>query len=267
MKKAQRILENDARLVDLIIVVLDARAPAGTRNPSLETLLRKKKRRIVLVLNKSDLADRAATTRWIEALRHEGIDALAVSSRTGAGMKRLRALLDETALQVARGREEKGILEKTLRLMVAGIPNVGKSSLINTLVHGVSAKTGRKPGLTRGKQWLGLGGLLEVLDTPGIMMPRIEGDKALLDLALVGAIRDDVLPLEEIARGLLGVLEERRILAITRGSGDPLENYGRAKGLLGGGAGVDLLRTSQFLLKAFREGKFGPLTLEEPPPS
>lgn len=265
MKKAQRRLEEDVRLVDAVLIVLDARCPATTRNPHLERIFQKKNRRVILVLNKSDMASPAVTSRWVDHFRAHGLDAVAISTKTGKGLKALRSRLDAIAAESRVVRERKGLQDLTLRLMVAGVPNAGKSSLINALVRSGSVKTGKKPGLTRGKQWLGIGGYLEMMDTPGIMMPRIETQDALHRLALVGSIREEVLPLEDIARALLEALSATGVLATDADEADPVEAYGRAKGFLSGHGKVDIQRTTMFLLKSFREGRFGAITLEAPP--
>lgn len=213
MVKAKRELENNLKLSDAVLLMLDARAPLSTRHEELELILKNRSSPFVLVLNKSDLAEEEQTLRWRSQLKAEGHLVVEMSALKGRGTGPLTPLLKELEDQINEKRAAKGLLPREPRLMVAGLPNSGKSTLLNRLVGKTRFKAGKKPGLTRGAQWVKVAGRYLLLDTPGILYPRIEGDQALAYLAAIGSVRRDVLPQQKVARTLLNELEQRNRLA------------------------------------------------------
>ncbi len=272
MRKALRRIEADARLIDVVLLLLDARAPVTSRNATLERALRGQGKPLLFVLNKADIADPAATREWLRNLRGGGQDAVAISGATGAGraslLQALRALHTK-AQDLARRR---GTHRTRLRCMVVGVPNVGKSTLINKLAGGARAKTGKRPGLTRGPQWVQLSDEIEMLDTPGVMPPGALSPETLLILAVLGVIREELLPLEDLAPRLAELVQARGFALPAFGEGptpsegtpwrDWLRSLCRARGFLLPASELDERRAVLFLLKALRDGRWGPFTLE-----
>src|SRR6266508_2667385 len=270
MRKALRQIEADARLVDLVLLLLDARAPAASRNAMLERALLRQGKRLLFVLSKADMADPAATQAWVRNLGGGGQDAVAVSGATGAGRAGLLQALQARQMESQNVAPRRGIL----RCMVVGVPNVGKSTLINMISGSARAKTGKRPGLTRGPQWVRLSNRIELLDTPGVMPPGVLSPDSLLSLAVTGTIKEEVLPLEDLAPRLAELIQVRGLGP--RAFGDqPLPSAGtpwhdwlralcRARGFLLPGSELDERRAVLFLLKALRDGRWGPLTLERP---
>jgi ribosome biogenesis GTPase A len=276
MRKALRRIEADARLVDLVLLLLDARAPATSRNAALERTLLGRGKRLLFVLSKADMADPAATQAWVRHLLKDGQDAVAVSGATGAGRAVLLQVLrtrHKELLDVARRR---GIQHVTLRCMVVGVPNVGKSTLINKLTGSARAKAGKRPGLTRGPQWVRLADGIELLDTPGVMLPGRLDTESLLSLAVTGTIKEELLPLQDLAPGLAELIQARGLASHAFGDrpsppdgaswSEWLRAFCRARGFLLPGNALDERRAVLFLLKALRDGRWGPLTLERPGP-
>jgi ribosome biogenesis GTPase A len=209
MVKAKRELEANLKLADGVMLMLDARAPEATRHPELEEILRQRNTPFLLVLNKADLAEEAETERWRAYLKSEGYKVVELSALKGHGTGPLTPMLDQLEREVNQKRAHKGLLARDPRLMVAGLPNSGKSTLLNRLVGQGRFKAGKKPGLTRGAQWVTVAGRYQLLDTPGILYPRIEGERVLAILAAIGSVRRDILPLARVARRLLQELEQR----------------------------------------------------------
>ncbi len=209
MVKAKRELEANLKLTDAVLLMLDARAPLVTRHPELEELLRQKNTPFVLVLNKADLAQDAETERWRAHLKGQGYKVVEMSALKGQGTGPLTPMLSQLENEINAKRANKGLLPRSPRLMVAGLPNSGKSTLLNRLVGKGRFKAGKKPGLTRGAQWVAVAGRYQLLDTPGILYPRIEGEQALAILSAIGSVRRDVLPMATVARRLLQELEKR----------------------------------------------------------
>ena len=274
MRKALRRIEADALLVDLVLLLLDARAPATSRNATLEKTLLGRGKRLLFVLSKADMADPAVTQAWVRNLQRDGHDAVAVSGATGAGRAGLLQALQarhKVLLDMARRR---GIQHAMLRCMVVGVPNVGKSTLINKLAGSTRAKTGKRPGVTRGPQWVRLADGIELLDTPGVMLPGRLGPESLLSLAVTGTIKEEVLPLDDLAPGLAALIQARGFGSHAFGDrplppgGAPwhewLQALCRARGFLLPGSELDERRAVLFLLKALRDGRWGPFTLERP---
>lgn len=258
MRSAWRQLQQDLKLADAVVFVADARAPGATRHPELEASLTRHGKPLLLVLNKSDLADPAQTRRWVAHLEKEGTPVVAISAQQGQGAGPLRAPLERLRHKLTERRAEKGIFERDARLAVAGLPNVGKSSLLNRLVGRGAAKTGKKAGLTRGKgQWVAGPDGWQVLDSPGITYPRIDRQRQLVLLAGVGCLKADVLPLEEVTEDLLALLGREPVPDSTR-----LEALAREKGFLLSGARPDLERAARWVLAGSLDGRWGPITLE-----
>ena len=271
MAKAKRLLADQLSRVDVVVELCDARLPYSSRNPDLDKLLAGKKR--VLLLNKADLADPAATSAWLNYFRAQGIDAAPYSASTGKAKDAL-TVIDRAAKEAVERAAQKGI-RKIVKAMVVGVPNVGKSTFTNKLHGGNIAKTGDRPGVTRTKQWVPVDKTLELLDTPGILWPKFEDSSVGVRLAFTGAIRDEVIDIEELAMRLMDYLgknypkaiEERYKLTVSEEDDGYalLEKAGRKRGFLISGGEVDTERMSRILLDEFRGGKLGRFTLEFPP--
>ena len=206
MAKARRMLAESVKLVDVVIEMVDARAPASTRDPDFDDLFGTKPR--VVVLNKADLADPEATRAWIRAYRARGWDAISFSANAGKGVKEAVSLVERAARPVVERMKAKGV-NKTVRAMIVGIPNVGKSTFINRLRGSAAAKAGNRPGVTRGKQWIVVGPYLEFLDTPGMLWPKFEDKEAARRLAFLGSIRGEIMDNERLSAELLEFLRDR----------------------------------------------------------
>lgn len=271
MAKARRMLAESVKLVDVVIEMVDARAPASTRNPDFDDLFGAKPR--VVVLNKADLADSEATRAWIRAYRARGWDAISFSANAGKGVKEAVSLVERAARPVVERMKAKGV-NKTVRAMIVGIPNVGKSTFINRLRGSAAAKAGNRPGVTRGKQWIVVGPYLEFLDTPGMLWPKFEDKEAARRLAFLGSIRGEIMDNERLSAELLEFLRDRapegakarlKIDMDAEKSGEQLlEEACRRRGWLLPGARPDTERASALILDEFRSGKMGRLTLEAP---
>ncbi|MDR1604960.1 MAG: ribosome biogenesis GTPase YlqF [Gracilibacteraceae bacterium] len=264
MAKTRHKIAEQLAWMDAVLELADARAPASSRSPLLNGLLRDRPR--LLILNKADLADLRRLRSWTTGLGGD-YPVLETSAATGQGIGRIVPALDKLA-GARRARDAaRGLRARPLRVMVVGIPNIGKSSLINRLTGGAPAKTGAKPGVTRGAQWIRLHERLELLDTPGVLWPKFEDGETARKLAATGAIRDEVFDLEELAEWLLRFLRQNygetlRTCYNTATDEVTLEDVGRRRGRLGRGGEVDALRAAQVLLKEFRAGKIGRVTLD-----
>ena len=270
MTKAKRMMQENIKLVDLIIELVDARIPYSSRNPDIDELGRNKAR--LILLNKADLADEAANAAWTKALEATGAVVVKANSRSGAGLKAVQGAVAEACKEKIERDRRRGIKNRPVRAMVAGIPNVGKSTFINSYAGKACAKTGNKPGVTRGAQWIKLNRQLELLDTPGILWPRFENQEVGFRLALIGSIRDEVLNTEEMAFTFLQFLQENYPGLLQRRyeieeSDDALENLNliaenrlcRLKGNM-----LDLKKASDIVIDDFRSGRLGRITLEFP---
>ncbi len=263
MAKARRLLAEQLQVVDVVIELADARIPLSSRNPILKELLGTKPR--LLLLNKADLADESWTQRWLRVLQDDAT-ALAVSATTGQGFRRIIPELERLASGQMAKLAAKGVRPRSMRIMVVGIPNIGKSTLINQLAGGAKAKAGNKPGVTRGNQWIRIHEKVELLDTPGLLWPKFEDPQVGLKLAATGAIKDEVFNQEELAEWLLEWLETHQIEALAayqaKGVELTLEGIGRARGCLVQGGEVDRLKAAQQILRDFRQGRLGHSTLD-----
>lgn len=266
MARSGRLIAENLRLVDLVIELVDARIPRSSRNPQSPGIFRD--RPCLVVMNKADLADPVQTRAWIRFFRERKEAGIPLESRTGKGLGELRRLAGELARPGLRARGMK----RPVRLMVVGIPNVGKSSLLNRLVGRKSAAVGNRPGVTRGPQWVRLAEGMEILDTPGVLWPRFEDQQVGLKLAVTGAIRDEVFDRVKAAEWLIdllnreasGALGTRYGLSGIETPNEWLEAIGRKRGLLAAGGQIDVERAAAALLEDYRSGRLGRITLEKP---
>ncbi len=270
MTKAVRQMQEDLKLIDLIIELVDARVPLSSRNPNIDDL-GKNKARLVL-LNKSDLADERCNLLWQEYFQEKGIHVLKVNARSGAGLKSIQGVVQEACREKIERDRKRGILNRPIRAMVVGIPNVGKSTFINSYAGRACTKTGNKPGVTKGKQWIRLNKNLELLDTPGILWPKFEDQQVGIKLSLIGSIKDEILNLDELALELLkrlytdypGILAERYGIEESEDGLKMLEAVAKARNCLLKGQELDYGKAARLLLEEFRNGKIGRITLERP---
>ena len=268
MTKAKRQMQEDLKLIDLIIELVDARVPLSSRNPDIDQLGQNKSR--LILLNKADLADERQNEAWKEYFQSKGFYVVKVDSRNGAGMKTIQNVIQDACKEKIERDRRRGIKNRPIRAMVAGIPNVGKSTFINTFAGKACAKTGNKPGVTKGKQWIRLNKNVELLDTPGILWPKFEDQLVGIRLACVGSIKDDILNIEELALWLLeklkkdypGFLEKRYGISEEGTPLETLEAIAKARGCLKRGEELDYVKASGLIFDDFRGGKIGRITLE-----
>ena len=270
MTKARRMMQENLSLIDLVIELVDARIPLSSRNPEIDTMGKNKAR--LILLNKSDLADADLNQEWMEYFREMDIHAVEVNSKSGAGVRSIEAVVRVACKDKLERDRRRGILNRPVRAMVAGIPNVGKSTFINAFAGRACAKTGNKPGVTKGKQWIRLHKSLELLDTPGILWPKFEDQQAGLRLALIGSMNDEILQTEELALELIrflraaygGVLSGRFGVEENGDDFSVLKEISIKRGCLLKGNEPDIRKASSILLEEFRSGKLGRITLERP---
>lgn len=271
MTKARREMEEDLKLIDLIIEILDARIPLASRNPDIAELGKQKSR--LILLSKADLADERVTERWMTHFKAMGWAAAAADMRAGKGLKSIRSAVEEACREKVERDRKRGIRNRPIRAMVCGIPNSGKSTFINTFAGKAAAKTGNKPGVTKGRQWIRLNKSVELLDTPGILWPKFEDQTVGLYLALMGSIRAEILQEQELALSLIRILTERypgamgEKYGIAEAEEEPriLESIAKNRGCIKKGNEPDLDRAAGLLLDDFRNGRIGRFSLEEPP--
>lgn len=272
MAKARKQARENVKLVDVLIEVVDARAPASSRNPDIDEIAGAKPR--LVVLNKSDLADPGSTRRWKEFFNSQGHASVAVDSVGGSGIKEVPVLVQKLVASKMASLTAAGRRVRAARCLVLGIPNVGKSFFINKLVGQRAARTGDKPGVTRGPQWIRVAGNLDLMDTPGILWHKFEDQEAAFRLAVTGAIKEEVFDVYEIAGRLIKWLAESYPLAVRERYGLPelpeepeelLSAVGAKRGFFVSGGNIDTLKAAHNVLKEFREGKLGRYTLDEPP--
>ena len=272
MTKAIRMMEDNLKLIDIVVELVDARLPISSRNPKVDELVGKKPH--LIVLNKSDIADQNVTKLWEEYFSGKGLSAVSVSSTSGKNFNfifdKCRALLKD---KIEKDKE-KGIINRAVKIMVCGVPNVGKSSFINKLSGKKSAITGDRPGVTKGKQWIRLKNNFELLDTPGILWPKFDDDEVGLRLAYTGAVKDEIIDVEELACHLLVFLRDtypesliqRYKMTETEGleGYELLEYLGKKRGFVISGGEIDTERAAHILLDEFRGAKLGNISLERP---
>lgn len=270
MTKAKRQMQEDIKLIDLIIELVDARIPLSSRNPDIDELGKNKSR--LILLNKSDLADERYNEKWTSYFQEKGFHALKVNSRSGSGLKQIQGVIQEACREKIERDRRRGIKNRPIRAMVVGIPNVGKSTFINSYAGKACTKTGNKPGVTKGKQWIRLNKNLELLDTPGILWPKFEDQEVGKRLAFIGSIKDEILNLEELSLELLVFLRENYPGILKQRFG--IEEEGTPLSLLEGiaenrkcllrGQELDYAKAAGILMDEFRNGKLGRITLEYP---
>ena len=283
MAKTKRQIQEDLKLIDVVVEILDARIPMSSRNPDIEELIKNKDR--LIVLNKYDLADEKQNQKWIQYFKNNGLQAVLVNSNTGEGINQAVKKIEEIYEATQEKFENKGRVGKAIRVMILGIPNVGKSSFINRLTKKNSTVVGNKPGVTRQKQWIRINGNIELLDTPGVLWPKFESEEVALNLAFTGTIKDDILPTIEIGFSLIKVLVYKHLELLTErykldkrdvenilNLEDLEENerileimhlIGKKRGALISGGNIDEEKTAKIILEDFRSGKIGRITLEE----
>lgn len=282
MAKTKRQIIEDLKLIDVVVEILDARIPISSRNPDIEELTKNKAK--LLILNKYDLADENENKKWISKFKKEGIEAVLVNSNNGEGINNAIKKVEEIYQKSQEKYANKGRIGKAIRIMVLGIPNVGKSSFINRITKKNSAIVGNKPGVTRQKQWVRIGQNIELLDTPGVLWPKFENEEIALNLAYTGTIKDDILQTIEVGFSLLTVLannyldnlveryklNKEEILELLQNENLPenerileiLHVIGKKRGALISGGNIDEEKTAKIILDDFRSGKIGRITLE-----
>ncbi|NPV25898.1 MAG: ribosome biogenesis GTPase YlqF [Firmicutes bacterium] len=272
MVKAKQLIQENLKLVDLVIELVDARIPASSRNPDLERLVGNKPR--MLIMNKEDLADPIKTGAWCNYFKRQGLPTVVVNSLIGSGLRQVSTTANHLAEEKMRALMAKGRRPRAVRVMVVGIPNVGKSAFINALTGRSVTQTGDKPGVTRGKQWIRLSDDLELLDTPGILWPKFDDPEVGFKLAVTGAVSDLVYDVEEVGLQLIdllsriapqAILERYRLAEVKEDPRETLLEIGRRRGFLQTGGVVDSVKSAYLILQEFREGKMGRITLDDVP--
>ena len=267
MKKTRELIQDNLKAVDLVIEIVDSRIPVSSRNPIIDEIVSGKPR--IIVLGKSDLADEGETAKWADELsKSEGVRrVMALNLQSGENIKKLLKALEAEQ----KKRNEERSVKRPLRIMIVGVPNVGKSSLINRLTGKRSAQTGDKPGVTKGKQWLTLSNGMQLLDTPGILWPKFEDPQVGLDLAFCGSIKDDIIGVQDLGYELIKVLgvdypqmlqERYKLDEISEDALENMDNIARKRGFILKGDRIDYERTARAVLDEFRGGKIGRITLE-----
>ncbi len=271
MKKTKDLIAQNLKLVDVVVELLDARIPLSSRNPQFDGLIGHKKR--IVLLNKYDLSDPEVTKKWVQHYEAQGIKAIPVNALTGTGLKDVLAQVRKEAAFVYEKAERQGRLVRPIRMMIVGIPNVGKSSLINKLAGRNAAKAGNKPGVTKGKQWIRLNKEIELFDTPGILWPKIEEDLTGIKLACSGAIKDEILNIEDIAYHLVNLLRPRYAEAVMarydlevydEDAVVVMEAIAKRRGCIQRGNMTDYEKVSRLIIDEFRKGTIGNISLELP---
>ena len=262
MTKAVRMMQENIKLIDLVIELVDARTPMSSKNPDIDSLAG----------NKADLADPAGNAAWTEYFKKKGFHVLEINARTGAGVRAVQGLVQEACKEKIERDRRRGIKNRPIRAMVVGIPNVGKSTFINAFAGKGCTKTGNKPGVTKGKQWIRLNQNLELLDTPGILWPRFENQQVGERLAMIGSINDEILHADELAAAILiylqkhyqGKIRERYEIEESGDAYAMLKEISIQRKCFLKGEEPDLLRTSRIIVDDFRGGRLGRITLESP---
>lgn len=270
MTKAKRMMQENIKLIDLIIELVDARTPLASRNPDIDELGKNKFR--LILLNKSDLADPKCNQKWVDYFKEKSFFVVEVNSQRGSGIKQIEKTVQEVCKEKIERDRKRGILNRPVRAMVVGIPNVGKSTFINAFAGKACTKTGNKPGVTKGKQWIRMNKTLELLDTPGILWPKFEDQRIGLYLALIGSMNDEVLQMEELAVTLIDLLKERYSGLLNNRYGVEeqtdsvvvLQEIAKARKCFLPGEELDMRKASHLLMDDFRSGRLGKITLEYP---
>lgn len=283
MAKTKRQIQEDLKLIDIVVELLDSRIPISSRNPDINEIIKNKKK--IIILNKSDLADEQETIKWQKYFIKQGTMAVITDANTGRGIKDIIKEAEKIMKDELDKREEKGRMGRRIRMMILGIPNVGKSSLINRLANRNSLEVGNKPGVTKQKQWIRINNNIELLDTPGVLWPKFENEKVALNLAYTGTIKDDVLEKVEVAFNFVKYMLENEIdkfvcrynlnkdeilLELQEGLRpeneiiyDVMQKIGKMRGAVVSGGNIDDTKTANIILEDFRSGKIGRITLEK----
>lgn len=264
------MMQENIKLIDMIIELVDARIPLSSRNPDIDELGRNKAR--LVLLNKADLADPVCNKQWMNYFESQGAYVLEVNSKSGSGIKAINGLVQEACKEKLERDRKRGIVNRPVRAMVVGIPNVGKSTFINSFAGKACTKTGNKPGVTKGKQWIRLNKSLELLDTPGILWPKFEDQQVGMRLAFIGSMNDEVIIMEELACDLLSCLKalypdsvpERYGIEWRESMAEVLEEIARSRGCYIKGENLDMKKAADILTDDFRSGRLGRMTLERP---
>ena len=270
MKKTRESIEKNLSMVDLVLELIGARIPYSSQNPVIDSIVKNKPR--IIILNKSDLADEMANRMWQAYFRSKGLDSILLDALSGKGIKELLHASERATEDIRKSYEKRGVINRPIRAMILGIPNVGKSTLINTLAGRKSAKTGNKPGVTKSNQWIKTQGRLQLLDTPGILWPKFEEERVGLNLAFTGAIKDEILDIETLALKFIEFMKksypellEKRYKIVVEGSPlETMEAIGRKRGCIIRGGEIDYTKVSNLILDEFRKGVLGRISLELP---
>lgn len=283
MAKTKRQIQEDLKLIDVVVELLDSRIPISSRNPDINTLVQGKKK--IIVLNKSDLSDEKETIKWMEYFKTQKIPAVITDANSGKGIKEVIKQAELIMKDELDKREEKGRTGRKIRIMILGIPNVGKSSFINRISKRTTAGVGNKPGVTKQKQWIRINDKIELLDTPGVLWPKFESQEVALNLAFTGTIKEDILQRTEIAYELIkfllknykkkicqryGITEEYIDNTLNKEQPENFNIYeimleiGRKRGCIISGGNIDEEKTARIILDEFKNGKLGKITLESP---
>lgn len=270
MTKARRMMQENIKLIDLMVELVDARVPYSSKNPDIDELARNKSR--LIILNKVDMADAQVTKEWEEYYKEKGFFVAKVNSQKGAGIKEVKKLVEEACREKKERDRKRGILNRPVRAMVAGIPNVGKSTFINSFAGKACAKTGNKPGVTKGKQWIKINKNVELLDTPGILWPKFEDQAVGLRLAWIGSIKEEILNTTELTTELLqflcahypGVIKERYGVGEEGDAVEILSKIAEIRGCLMKGSQVDVEKAGLLVLDDYRSLRLGQISLERP---
>ena len=270
MTKAKRQMQEDIKLIDFVIELVDARIPLSSRNPDIDDLGKNKYR--LILMNKSDLADKKATEQWKSFFEKKGFFVVSLDARKKNAMKTITDIVMEACKEKIERDRKRGIKNRPVRAMVVGIPNVGKSTFINSYAGKACAKTGNKPGVTKGKQWIRLNKNVELLDTPGILWPKFEDQMVGLRLALIGSIKDEILNVDELAVELIkilkaeypGILSARYEIEEDKAEVDNLLDIAKSRNCLSKGNELDYSKAATLLIDEFRSGMVGNITLERP---
>lgn len=271
MAKTRRQIKESLKLVDAVIEIRDARIIKSSANPDIEEICKDKPR--IILLNKSDLSEEKVTKEWVKTLSNDYTKVLSVNCLTGMGLKNIKPALDEILKEKHDRLKNKGVVNIVTRVMVVGIPNVGKSTFINKLAKNNIAKTGDRPGVTKSKQWIKTKIGIELMDTPGVLWPKFEDEEVGLNLAFTGAIKDEIMDIEDLALKLIERLQEYyperlkeryKLNELSESALENMENIGRKRGAVISGGNIDYNRVAVMLLDEFRGGKLGSISLERP---
>lgn len=270
MTKAKRQMQEDLKLIDVIIELVDARIPYSSKNPDIDGLAAGKSR--VLLINKTDLADPAITKEWVKYYTDKGFFVLELNSKTGTGIKSVNEVIAKACAKKIEQNRKKGIINRPMRAMIVGIPNVGKSTFINSFCKKAVAKTGNKPGVTKGKQWIRLNKDVDLLDTPGILWPKFEDETVGTNIAFIGSVSDEIVSISDLAFELIVKIKSLGSDAVYEKYGvekkedawESLRDIAIKRGCLAKGGEPDMDKASAFIIDDFRNGRIGRISLERP---